>query len=144
MSQASKNHERSSMEYGLAVLTFICVSMLNLLLKRWIGYAAIALVYLLTVVLLALFVGRGPILLGTALTALGWGYLFAPPLYSFQIGSFYDKMMVAMYFIVALTVAQLTARLREERLAEQNSEEHARALYLFTRELADARDQADI
>jgi two-component system sensor histidine kinase KdpD len=144
MKTESARQDQNSVEYGLALLTFIGVSLLNLFLKRWIGYEAIALVYLLAVVLLALFVGRGPILLGAALTALGWGYLFAPPFYSFRIGSPYDKMMFAMYFVVALTVAQLTARLREERIAERKREEHSRALYLFTRELADARDQDDI
>ncbi|HLH57123.1 MAG TPA: ATP-binding protein [Verrucomicrobiae bacterium] len=131
-------------EYAAALGTFAGVSLLNLWLQSWIGYQAIALVYLLAVVLLALFVGRGPILFGTVLTALGWSFIFAPPRYSFHIGSFYDKMMFAMYFIVALTVAQLTARLRAEQLAEQRREEHARALYVFTRELADAGDQADI
>ena len=132
------------LEYGLAFVVFVGVSLLNLWLQTWIGYEAIALVYLLAVVLLALFVGRGPIFFGTALTALGWSFMFAPPPYSFHIGSFYDKMMFAMYFVVALTVAQLTARLRAERLAEQKREERSRALYLFTRELADAADRADI
>jgi two-component system sensor histidine kinase KdpD len=131
-------------EYGLAFVVFAGVSLLNLWLQSWIGYEAIALVYLLAVVLLALFVGRGPIVFGTALTALGWSVIFAPPRYSFHIGSFYDKMMFAMYFVVALTVGQLTARLRAERLAEQKREERSRALYLFTRELADAADRADI
>jgi two-component system sensor histidine kinase KdpD len=131
-------------EYGLALVAFAAVSLANLWLQNWIGYEAIALVYLLAVVLLALFVGRGPILFGTALTALGWSVVFAPPQYSFHIGSFYDKMMFAMYFIVALTVAQLTARLKAERLAEKKREERARALYLFTRELAGAADRTDI
>ena len=131
-------------QYGLAFFVFAGVSLLNLWLQTWIGYEAIALVYLLAVVLLALFVGRGPIVFGAALTALGWSFMFAPPRYSFQIGSFYDKMMVAMYFVVALTVAQLTARLRTERLTEQRREENSRALYLFTRELASAADRADI
>ena len=53
-------------------------------------------------------------------------------------------MMLAMYFVVALTLGQLTARLREEKAAEHRREENSRALYLFTRELADARDQTDI
>jgi two-component system, OmpR family, sensor histidine kinase KdpD len=132
------------LEYGLAFVVFAGVSLLNLWLQTWIGYEAIALVYLLAVVLLALFVGRGPIVFGAALTALGWSFMFAPPRFSFHIGSFYDKMMFAMYFVVALTVAQLTARLRAERLAEQKREERSRALYLFTRELADAGDRADI
>jgi len=131
-------------EYGLTLVVFGAVSLLNLWLESWIGYQAIALVYLLAVVLLALFVGIGPIAFGTALTALAWSFMFAPPRYSFQIGSFYDKMMFAMYFVVALTVAQLTARLRAERLAERKREERASALYLFTRELAAAADRADI
>jgi two-component system sensor histidine kinase KdpD len=134
----------SARQYALAFTTFAAVSLLNLWLQNWIGYQAIALVYLLAVVLLALFVGRGPILVGTALTALGWNFLFAPPRYSFHIGSFYDKMMFAMYFVVSLTVAQLTARLRAQRLEEQKREERATALYLLTRELADAAGLKDI
>jgi two-component system sensor histidine kinase KdpD len=138
-------HRRSAwLEYGLAFAAFAATSVLNLWLERWIGYEAVALVYLLAVVLLALFVGRGPIVFGTALTALAWSYAFAPPRYSFHIGSFYDKIMFAMYFVVALTVAQLTARLRAEHHAEQKREERSRTLYLFTRELADASDRTDI
>jgi two-component system sensor histidine kinase KdpD len=132
------------LKYGLALAVFAAVSLLNLWLRTWIGYEAIALVYLLATVLLALFVGRGPIAFGTALTALGWNFMFVPPRYSFHIGSFYDKMMLATYFVVALTVAQLTARLRAERLIEQKREANSRALYLFTRELAAAADRADI
>ena len=141
---SSKSRRNALLEYGLALAVFVVVSLLNLWLQALVGYQAVALVYLLAVVLLAVFVGRGPILFGTALTALGWSFMFAPPHYSFHIGSFYDKMMFGMYFVVALTVAQLTAKLREERLAEQKREERSRALYLFTRELADATDQFDI
>jgi len=128
----------------VAFATFVVVSGLNLRLQTWSGYQAIALVYLLAVVLLALFVGRGPILFGTTLTALGWSFLFAPPRYSFHIGSFYDKMMFSMYFVVALTVGQLTARLRAQRLEVQRREERSTALYLLTRELAEASGFSDI
>jgi two-component system sensor histidine kinase KdpD len=141
MRQCNKS---SWMGYVLASIVFIAVSLLNLWLQTWIGYEPIALVYLLAVVLLALFVSRGPIVYGAALSGLGWSFLFAPPRYSLHIGSFYDKMMLAMYFVVALTVGQLTARLRAERLAEQKREERSRALYLFTRELADAANREDI
>ena len=107
--------------YVVALAAFVTSSALNLWLQNWCSYEALALVYLLAVVLLALFVGRGAILFGTALTALGWNFLFIPPRYSFHIPSFYDKMMFAMYFVVALTVGQLTARLRAQRDAEIQS-----------------------
>jgi two-component system sensor histidine kinase KdpD len=131
-------------EYAVACVTFVAVSVLNLWLARWVGYEAIALVYLLAVVFLALFVNRGPTLVGTALTALGWNFLFAPPRFSFHIAGFYDKMMLATYFLVALTVGQLTAKLRAQSQAEQQREERATALYLLTQELADATDLADV
>jgi len=131
-------------EYVLACATFAVASVLNFSLKKWIGYEAVALVYLLSVVLLAFFVGFRPILFATTLTAFGWRFFFAPPSYSFHIASFYDKMMFLMYFVVAGTVAHLTAGLRAQRLAEQKREERSRALYLFTLELAAASDRADI
>src|SRR5690348_14118231 len=61
-------HKTAWVGYGLAFATFGLVSLLNLSLRRWLGYQAIALVYLLAVVMLALVVGRGAILFGTALT----------------------------------------------------------------------------
>ena len=108
-------------QYSMAFGTFVAVSLLNILLEDLIGYQAIALVYLLAVVVLALFVSRGPLIFGTALTALGWSFLAAPPKYSFHISSFYDKMMFATYFVVALTIGQLTTRLRAHREAEIKS-----------------------
>jgi two-component system sensor histidine kinase KdpD len=105
-------------QYALAIGTVAGVSLLNLWLQHWLGYQALALVYLLAVVLLALFVSRGPILAGTALTAVGWSFIFAPPRFSFHIAGFYDKMMLLMYFVVSLTVSQLMARLRAQKDAE--------------------------
>jgi len=110
--------ESSLSQYSVAFGTFVAVSLLNIWLEDLIGYQAIALVYLLAVVVLALFVSRGPLIFGTALTALGWSFLAAPPKYSFHISSFYDKMMFATYFVVALTIGQLTTRLRAHREAE--------------------------
>ncbi|MGA2787313.1 MAG: ATP-binding protein [Verrucomicrobiota bacterium] len=105
-------------QYATAFLMFSAVSALNLWLQKWIGYEALALVYLLGVVLLALFVSRGPILFGTVLTAVGWSYIFAPPRFSFHIAGFYDQMMFGTYFVVALTIGRLTTRLRLQHEAE--------------------------
>lgn len=123
--------------YGVAFGVFLGVSLLNLWLQQWLGYQAIALVYLLAVVLLGRFVGPGPILFGTALTALGWSYLFCPPRYSFHIAGFYDKMMLVTYFAVALTLGQLTARLRAGQQAERRREQSSTALYNLARQAAE-------
>jgi len=131
-------------QYFIAFGMFAVTTLLNLWLQRWIGYQTIALVYLLAVVLLALFVGRGPILFGTALTALGWNFFFAPPAFAFNIADTYDNMMLVIYFVVTLTVGHLTTHLRAQRTLEQERERRTAALYQLTRELADAADLDDI
>jgi two-component system sensor histidine kinase KdpD len=115
---------------------------LNYWLQHWIGYQAIALVYLLAVVLLARFVGRGPIVFGTSLTALGWNFLFCPPRYSFHISGSYDKMMLVTYFAVALTIGQLTARLRAEGQVERQREKISTALYHLAQAVAETEDRS--
>lgn len=125
-------------QYLAALAMFMAVTLLNLWLHDWIGHQAIALVYLLSVVLIALFVDRGPILFGTVLSATGWCFFHAPPRFSFQIAGFYDKMMLATYFVVAMTIGYLTTQLREQKHTEKKREECTAALYHLTRELANA------
>jgi two-component system, OmpR family, sensor histidine kinase KdpD len=110
-------HAHPVQQYALAFASFVAASLLNLSLADLIGYQAVALIYLLAVVVLALFLTRGPVIFGTALNAFGWSFAFAPPRYSFHISSFYDKMMVATFFAVAMTISQLTTLLRAHREA---------------------------
>ena len=105
-------------QYALALGAVCAVSGFDFWLQKWTGYQALALVYLLAAVLLALAVGRGATLFGAALSAMSWNFLFVPPRYSFHIAALYDKMMLATYFVVALIVGTLTARLRTQHEAE--------------------------
>lgn len=110
--------EKTWVQYALVFQVFLIVCIFDVVLQEFIGYQAISLVNLFAIVMLALYFNRGPILFGTALTALGWNFLSAPPRYSFHVSSFYDKMMVATYFLVAVTIGQLTTRLRAHRESE--------------------------
>ena len=107
-------------QYLLAFGVFALVSVLNIWLEPRIGYQSTALIYLLAVVLLALFVSRGPTIFGAALTAFGWAFI-APPRFSFHVTSFYDRIMCATYFVVALTIGELMARLRAHRETEMKA-----------------------
>jgi two-component system sensor histidine kinase KdpD len=63
---------------------------------------------------------RGPVLLVAALSALSWNFLFIPPLFTLHIAKPEDVLTFAVYFIIAITVGSLTARLKErEHLAAQ-------------------------
>jgi len=130
--------------YAWVAATVAGVTGLNAVLDRFVGIYALALTYLLAVVVMALFVGRGPVFLAATLSALFWNYFFLPPRFTFYITSFQDGMVFAMYFIVALVLGQLTARIRAQQAAERRREERATALYLLTRELAESPDLAQL
>jgi two-component system, OmpR family, sensor histidine kinase KdpD len=130
--------------YGIALGVVGGVTALNELLQRWLPSQSLALVYLFSVILLAMLVPRGPTLFAATLTALLWDYFFTEPHYSFRILNPTDAMMFATYFIIALAMGHLAARLRAQQAAERRREQHATAMYLLTRELAQATDFADL
>ena len=130
--------ESGGRQYWTALGVVAAVAVVNALLDSVLGYRTIALNFLLAVVGLALFVGRGPVVSAAALSALVWDYFFLPPRYTFYIKSLEDAMMFGMYFVVALVLGQLIARIRAQEQAERQREERATALYLLTRELAEA------
>jgi two-component system sensor histidine kinase KdpD len=130
--------------YSLALGVVAGVTGLNAVLKHWVGYQSLALIYLLSVVVLAMFVARGPTLAAATLTAVLWDFLFVEPVYTFRITGMTDLMLFCTYFIVAMAMGHLAARLRAQQAAERRREQRATNLYLLTRELVQATDFADL
>lgn len=128
------------LQYGISLAIVCAVTALGVLLEPVVGYWAIALVYLLAIILAAMHLRRGPILLLATASALAWNSLFIPPRFTFYIHEVRDAMMFAMYFIVAIIVGQLTSRLHEREEAERRGEERATALYRLSKALATARE----
>ncbi len=124
--------------YGTALMAVLVTTGINALLTPWIGHRSVALTYLVTVMGLALFLQRGPILVAAASSALLWNFCFLPPIFTFYIQTLEDGLMFSMYFVVAVVLGQLVARIRSQEQANARREEQATALYLLTRDLADA------
>lgn len=106
----------------------------------WIGYQAVGLTELLAVLLIAVYIGRGPALLAALLSAISWNFLFIEPRFTFGISQIQDVILFLMYFFIAIFAGSLTARLRaQERLAQSNAE-RTMALYTLAHETASAVD----
>ena len=123
---------------ALAVIAAVTVGAFPL--TPLIGPHATALVFLLSVVLLALFVERGPTLAAAAMSALLWEFFFLPPVFAFRITHFEDAMLFVTYFVVALVLGHLTTRIRHQEEAQREREARATALYLLTRHLNESVD----
>jgi two-component system sensor histidine kinase KdpD len=127
-------------DFGIALAIAAGVTALCLAIFEYTGYWAIALFYLLAVVLAATRLRRWPTLFLAALSALLWNFLFIPPRFTFYISQLHDFMMFGAYFVIALVIGHLATQLREREQWERRREERATALYRLTRSLAASRD----
>jgi two-component system, OmpR family, sensor histidine kinase KdpD len=127
-------------EFGIALAVAAVVTGLCLSIFAFTGYWAVALFYLLTVVLAGMRLSRWPTLFLATLSALLWNFLFIPPRFTFYISQFQDFMMFGAYFVIALVIGHLATQLREREQSERRREERATALYRLTRALAASRD----
>jgi two-component system sensor histidine kinase KdpD len=127
-------------DYGIALIIAAGVTGVCLAIFDFTGYWAVALFYLLAVVLAATRLRRWPTLFLAGLSALLWDFLFIPPRFTFYITHFHDFMMFGAYFVIAIVIGHLATELREREEAERRREERATALYRLTRALAASRD----
>src|ERR1700749_4599464 len=103
----------------------MAVALLNAGLMQVTGPRVPGFVFLMAVVVLALFVGRGPVFLAGAASALVWNYFFLPPRFTVIIHSTEDAVLFGLYFFVAIVLGQLVARIRSQESAERHREERA-------------------
>ena len=137
-------HRSRPRDYFWAVAAVAVVAGLNWAALPLIGYRAVALVLLFTVSTLGLVIGRGPVLVAAAVSALIWDYFFIPPRFTLAVSAVEDVMFIGMYFIIALVVGTLTSRLRGQARTIQNREKRTEALYALAREVASAVTMEDV
>lgn len=131
-------------QYALSLLTVALVTLVSTLMLSWTGYQTIGLIELLTVLLIAVYIGRGPALVAAAASAISWNYLFIPPRFTFHISQVQDVILFVLYFAIAIFAGNLTARIRtQERQARYNAE-RSMALYKLAHETATAVDMDDV
>lgn len=132
--------QSNATQYTIAIGAILLAVGVNWLLVPLVGYQAVAIILLFTVSVLASFIGRGPTLLAAALSAVLWDFLFIPPRFTFNISKIEDALFFGLYFIIAIVMGNLTARLRGQEQAIRQREARTEALYKLAREVAQAVD----
>jgi len=107
-------------QYLLAAAVVLAITVAAFIIGPFVGGPhAVALIFLLGVVVLGSLVGRGPTLMAAAMSALLWDFFILPPVYAFRVSHFEDGLLLGMYFAVALIMGQLTTRIRAQQEAER-------------------------
>jgi K+-sensing histidine kinase KdpD len=74
-----------------------------------LSYNALGYIYLLSVIVLSLRLGRWPAVAAAVLSAVAWNFFFVPPRLSFSVVHFDESLLLITYFVVALIGGQLAA-----------------------------------
>jgi two-component system sensor histidine kinase KdpD len=111
---------------------------------EYIGYQSVSFILLFVVSILATFMGIGPILLASSLSAFIWDFFFIPPRLTLHIGKAEDALMFGMFFIIALVNGVLTSRVRRQEKLTRDREERTNALYQLTKEVANAENMDEL
>ncbi|HTR80304.1 MAG TPA: sensor histidine kinase KdpD [Bacteroidota bacterium] len=136
--------QSSLMQYALAPAIVVLIALSCFPFAHLIGYETVSLIILLTVSLLPLRMGPGPVLVAAAAGAVTWDFFFIPPLFTFSIGHPEDILMLGVYFIVALVTGVLSARVRAREKAVRHREERTAALFALTKDLSSAHSQEEV
>lgn len=118
-------------QYLISVVAVISVAALGLALHDLIGYRVVALMLLVTVSILTLFLDIVPVIIAAVLSALLWDLLFIPPRFTFAIGTTEDRLLLLMYFIIALIHAVLTYKIKQVQKEVRSREEKSKAIKFY-------------
>jgi two-component system sensor histidine kinase KdpD len=147
MAEAPESRLNGGSEAGLRgyaeALVLVAVSTLAGLIvaSRW-GSSAVDLLYLPSVLAVAVLAGLRPALLAALASALAYNYFFTAPYHTFRISSPADIVTVAALFAVALVTSQLAASVRRQaRLARAHAARNATIAGLARRLLSCTTEQ---
>jgi len=117
--------------YLISISVVASVALLGLLLHDLIGYRVVAFMLLVAVSVLAMFLDIIPVLMAATLSALIWNFLFIPPRFTLSVGTGEDRMMLLMYFIIAMINAVLTYKIRQMENVVKAKEEKAKSALFY-------------
>ncbi|MFT3930140.1 MAG: two-component system sensor histidine kinase KdpD [Spongiibacteraceae bacterium] len=126
------------LDYGLAVFGCIVATVIATGLHAYVELTNIAMTFLLTVVLVAVYCGQGPAVLAAVLSVASFDFFFVPPRFTFAVSDVKYLLTFAVMLIVALITGQLTAGARYQARVAMSRELRARALSEMSRELSAA------
>ncbi len=130
--------------YGYALLGVAAASLAIALVGRIAHITNISLLYLLVVLFLAAWVGRGPAILASVLSFLAYDFFFIPPLYHFTVDNPTEWLSLVALLVISLVTGQLASAVRDRAREAQQSQQRTATLYGLAQVIASATDQASL
>ncbi|MGZ9163801.1 MAG: DUF4118 domain-containing protein [Anaerolineales bacterium] len=126
--------------YFWSLILVTAATAFGFLIGGRISATNLVMVYLLTVVIAAVYLGRGPAILASVLGVLAFDFFFVLPYFTFAVSDTQYVITFIALFLVGIVISQLTARAREQADAAQQREAETAELYDLSRDLAAAAE----
>lgn len=138
--------ERLSPRQKMALSAFACVvvALAAVPWRGWLDPANVVMLFLLTVLVVAVGLGRNPAVLAAVLGVLLFDILFVPPHFSLAVSDLQYLITFAVMLATALITGHLAATLQEQAADAGRRERRTRALYEIARQLAGALNEQQV
>lgn len=130
--------------YINSVLLVALASLAGQLLENYLAATNLVMLYLLVVVISAVWLGRGPSILAAVLGVAAFDFLFVPPYYTFAVADTQYLLTFAVLFVVGLVLSALVERARRQTEVVRLRERRTSVLYDLSRDLSKAVDTDEI
>jgi two-component system sensor histidine kinase KdpD len=126
--------------YFLSIGLVALITLIGHFIKGSLEPVNLVMLYLVSTVVTAIFLGRGPALLTSVLGVLAFDFFLVPPYLTFAVSDTQYLLTFIGLFLVSVVVSTLTARIREQAETAIQRESHTSALYSLGRDLTSATD----
>jgi two-component system, OmpR family, sensor histidine kinase KdpD len=136
--ESDDRRQAKRLRYLWAALACVGVTLISMPLATHFDRSNIVAIFILTVVLVGVRLGRGPAAWAAVLSVCGFDFFFVPPRFSFAVSDVQYLLTFCIMLAVGLIAGQLTAGLRFQARVASHREERAGSLYEIARDLSGA------
>jgi two-component system sensor histidine kinase KdpD len=122
--------------YLLSIIVIVVTSLACTPLANTENYSVVSFILLFVVSILSTFMGIGPILMASTISALAWNFFFIPPQFTFHIEKTEDILIFGLFYIIAFVNGVLTSRVRNQEKLIREREKRTNALFQLTKGLS--------
>lgn len=130
--------------YLLSAGLVLLVTLLGLPLRPFVTPTNLVMLYLVAVMLAAVWLGRRPAIMASFLSVIAFDIIFVPPYYTFVVADAEYLLTFAGLLAVGLVISSLAARAQEQARAARRRETQTAALYELSQRLAGVSSLPDI
>jgi two-component system sensor histidine kinase KdpD len=122
-------------DYGIAAGSVGLCTSLAWVLFPYLALTNLVMIYLLTVVIIASLLGRGPSIFASVFSVVSFGFFFIPDHFSFNVASTEYAITLGVMLLVSILISGLTVQVRHQAKAARQRERQTAALFAMNRRL---------